>query len=512
MGIPVYFKTIVSEYQDSILIKHRIDKVDSLFFDLNCLIHPCCRNETDESIMIQNIINDIHKIIDYSNVKKLIYISIDGVAPGGKLKQQKMRRYKSVLEKKIWDTNAISPGTNFMKKLNLHLKEFKNLKQYDNLNIIINDSDIRGEGEHKILQYIKKNNLNNNTIIYGLDADLIQLSLVSKQKDIFLLRERTEYNIEDTDNEFIYLQIDELKKFIIKDFNISFDILDDILINDYIFICFFMGNDFINHLSSINLRYNGYSLLIETYQKLQNDYQGYFQLINLNLDHNINLCFLKEFLFELSKKEKDIFHKIMNIREKQYNRCYNQYHESFNDFKKYISSEMQSDKKNHQMENQNISLEAIYSYQNDNINNQIIIKDMLNNLPILFFKQEKDIFQKNKYYDNFNKNDLCKDYLNSLLWTSHYYFKECINWKWKTEFNKTPLLKDLSFYCSNLKELSFDYDNKEFTQKEQLEYILPIQSYKIQSLKIKNKKKEIMNLELLCNRYLWECHIDFHLS
>ena len=57
--------------------------------------------------MIQNIIDNIYKLIEYSNVKKLIYISIDGVAPGGKLKQQKMRRDKSILENKLY-TNAIS--------------------------------------------------------------------------------------------------------------------------------------------------------------------------------------------------------------------------------------------------------------------------------------------------------------------------------------------------------------------------------------------------------------------
>jgi len=505
MGIPVYFKTILTKYQDSILIKNKLNNVDSLFFDLNCLIHPCCRNEKNESIMIQIIIDNIYKLIEYSNVKKLIYISIDGVAPGGKLKQQKMRRHKSVLENKLWDTNAISPGTNFMKKLNIKLKDIN----ISGLNIIINDSDIRGEGEHKILQYIKNNHLENNTIIYGLDADLIQLSLVSKKENIFLLRERTEYNIEDTDNEFIYLNIDILKKFIIKDFNISYNISNDILINDYIFLCFFLGNDFINHLPSLNLRYKGYDILFETYIKLQNDYQGYFQLINLNLEHNINLCFLKEFIYELSKKEKDIIKNNMNIREKQYKRYYNQYNESFNDFKKYISYEIQNNNKNNQMESQNISLEDIYSYQNNNIHNQEIITDMFNHLPILFLDIEKDIFNKNIYYQKYNKNDLCEDYLNSLIWTSHYYFKECINWKWKTEYHKTPFLKDLYQYCNNIDKLSMDVDDKEYSQKEQLEYILPNQSHKIHSFKIKNKKESKINLDLICNRYLWECHLLF---
>ncbi len=56
MGIPVYFKTLINEHQDDILIIHKIDNVEALFLDLNCLIHPCCRGETDETIMIHKIL------------------------------------------------------------------------------------------------------------------------------------------------------------------------------------------------------------------------------------------------------------------------------------------------------------------------------------------------------------------------------------------------------------------------------------------------------------------------
>ena len=41
-------------------------------------------------------------------------IAIDGPAPKAKMIQQRTRRHKSVLEGKTWDTNAITPGTNFM--------------------------------------------------------------------------------------------------------------------------------------------------------------------------------------------------------------------------------------------------------------------------------------------------------------------------------------------------------------------------------------------------------------
>ena len=64
--------------------------------------------------MIQKIISKIEELIEYTQVSDLLYIAIDGIPPKGKMKQQRMRRYKSVLEKKLWDTNAISPGTYFM--------------------------------------------------------------------------------------------------------------------------------------------------------------------------------------------------------------------------------------------------------------------------------------------------------------------------------------------------------------------------------------------------------------
>ena len=66
---------------------------------------------------------------------------------------------------------------------------------------IFNDSSIHGEGEHKIMQYLKKINESDINIVHGLDADLIMLSMIKSNK-IYLLRERTEYNIEGFDSEF----------------------------------------------------------------------------------------------------------------------------------------------------------------------------------------------------------------------------------------------------------------------------------------------------------------------
>ena len=101
MGIPVYFKTLISDYGESIIHKEKYNDINSLFFDLNCLIHPCARGLNDEVEIINKILSEIDKIIEYTKVKDLIYIAIDGIAPKMKMKQQRMRRYKSIYENKI---------------------------------------------------------------------------------------------------------------------------------------------------------------------------------------------------------------------------------------------------------------------------------------------------------------------------------------------------------------------------------------------------------------------------
>jgi 5'-3' exonuclease len=120
-------------------------------------------------------------------------IAFDGVAPVAKLEQQRSRRYKSSYQNQLtkqifkktdpdpWNTSAITPGTKFMSDLSEYVQLYFNDPSRYHLSTIINStSDICGEGEHKIFEYIRKNALihkEETTIIYGLDADLIILSI-----------------------------------------------------------------------------------------------------------------------------------------------------------------------------------------------------------------------------------------------------------------------------------------------------------------------------------------------
>jgi len=500
MGIPVYFKTLVSDNRSSILHKGKLDKIDFLFLDLNCLIHPSVRGLTDEDEMIEKIISDITKLIDYSGVKKLLYIAIDGIAPKGKMKQQRQRRFRSALERKYssencWNTNAISPGTYFMRKLNEALEEFIHSLE---IKTILSDSDERGEGEHKILHYIKENDLEGRICIYGLDADLIMLSLVSGSEDIVLLRERTEYNIEETDEEFIYLKIDPLKEHIIHSLDIHRANKDQI-INDYIFICFLLGNDFMNHIPSLNLRYGGHDLLLQVYSELQKRYQGYFKLIDYEQPDLLHMTFFKEFIQELSLKEKDTMRKISLIRERQYKKIHNQYYNDFKNLKEYL---MESHQDESQITDKRLSLEDIYRFQRDSLSDKDGSKKMIENLPILYSFGEKKEYNEMKYNDK-----LCEDYMKSLLWTTHYYFDKCCDWRFSTKYNEAPLTEHLFRYITNHK-IELEHNDTEFSNYEQLSYIFPNDSHHLHEYNIVGKDYQMM-IHLSFHRYLWECEIDF---
>ena len=502
MGIPVYFKTLISDYGDSILHKNNYDDINHLFFDLNCLIHPCARGLNDESEIINKILSEIDKLIEYTKVKDTIYIAIDGIAPKMKMRQQRMRRHKSALERKyndnnLWNTNAISPGTKFMKSLNDTLK--KHICKYKNqINIILDDSDKRGEGEHKILHYIKNNNLKGKICIYGLDADLIQLSLVSHKPNIVLLRETTDYNIENTKSEYVYLKIDILKNHLIRSFNIPKIVDEKRLIDDYIFMCFLLGNDFMNHIPSLNLRYGGHDVLLDTYDKLQTRYNGYFRLIDKSLKNIIHMTFFKEFISELSSLEDTMINKIKMIRYKQHKKINSEYYNDFKDFQKFINENSENES---ERDNKCLSLEDIYRFQYNISNNQDHVKKMIDNLPILCIQNET--YKRNYDYKE------CDDYMKCLLWTTHYYFNECMNWRFNSEYNHGPFIQNLNKYFSvTQNNIVLNKEDKEFSNYEQLSYIFPKDSHCLHEYDMMSKEYDL-SIDLSYSRYMWECNIEF---
>ena len=277
---------------------------------------------------------------------KLIYISFDGIAPVAKLKQQKERRYKSKLfleiENKLgiqktsinnFDKTQLTPGTKFMCKLDKLVAEyFKNRESmYGVEKIIFSGSQERGEGEHKIFSFIRLNKeiiKHQNVVVYGLDADLIiGLGNIQHTKNVYLFRETPEFirsvNADLEPNELFngfklfkkhYISRNETSS--LSTNNTHKNKLNDThknkLIIDYVFLMIFMGNDFMPHFPSLNIRTKGLDIILKLYKINFGDKNLFL------IDDNYELIWknIRDLVFELTKIEKQNFKQEIIIRRK----------------------------------------------------------------------------------------------------------------------------------------------------------------------------------------------------
>jgi len=336
MGIPAYFRVITQQHK-GILHSSRPSRCDHYFVDFNGIIHqaaqrvlaatPAVSNapalETQdhvERLIMNETCNYLYKCIAVAEPTKMVHTCADGVAPIAKMNQQRKRRYLSVLQKKLinrsgatasdpakayqWDTNAISPGTAFMSKLDVHMR--KHVREHplyvsnlssasasasaksNTLLHYISGADECGEGEHKLFARMGMLADNETAFIYGLDADLIMLSLMSHKPNVYLMREvqhvhgkhsSTTAQRPDTttrdEPEYVYMNVHALRVALLTELANThawkFDYANDPycqsardIIESYVTLCFILGNDFLPHMSTLSLKKNGHNKLLST--------------------------------------------------------------------------------------------------------------------------------------------------------------------------------------------------------------------------------------------------------
>lgn len=281
MGIPGLFKHLFDNYKSQI-ITSSVQPCDYLLFDYNCLLHHCKQDEN----MFETIVSYTLEIIDMIQPKLGTFLAIDGFAPIAKIMQQRKRRYLSVYERKFkndsgqsFNSNAITPGTQFMKDLSAYLKKaFADLPQ-----VTLSSWEEDGEGEHKLFNFLDEREGANDVCIYGLDADMVMLSLLHTSKyNITLLRERDKMdktkNIAPKDFQFVHMR--SLHTCLASEMNGG-------RIIDYIPLGMLVGNDFLPPLTHLHVK-RDMQYLIQTYNAVVEETKEYF----VNADNDINYKFL----------------------------------------------------------------------------------------------------------------------------------------------------------------------------------------------------------------------------
>ncbi|CAM0137158.1 5'-3' exoribonuclease 2 [Umbelopsis sp. WA50703] len=361
------------------------EEFDNLYLDMNAIIHPCCHPEnkpapeTEDEMMI-DIFEYIDRIVTMIRPRSLLYMAIDGVAPRAKMNQQRSRRFRASqlaqaeqeakekvqqeliaigqlhqlpVKKKAFDSNCITPGTPFMDNLATCLRYHIAHKQntdpaWKDLKVILSDASVAGEGEHKMMEYIRQqrarpeHNPNTVHVMYGLDADLIMLALATHEAHFKILREdvfakeasskncfvcgkpghraaecRNQVSASNEPAEptkddkaaapkpYVLMHVEILREYLeyaLKPENP--DVVWDLehAIDDWVFLCFFVGNDFLPHLPSLEIREGAIDTLCTIWKKCLPVMGGY-----MTSKGEVDLSKVQFLVTELGKMEDQIF-------------------------------------------------------------------------------------------------------------------------------------------------------------------------------------------------------------
>lgn len=426
MGIKYFYTWIKQHYSECIHSKIHQRSIDVLAIDMNGLFHASVEKiykQNNKNYIIHHsslpkhnlhLFKEICSRIEYiKNViapKKKLLLCVDGVAGLGKLNQQRQRRFRNSLTNVdiTFDINNFTPGTKLMDYLTKYIDWYIRTMitfnaDWQNIEIIFSNEKVQGEGEHKMIQYIKKYTLPSDSIcIVGSDADLILLGLLLPHPNIFICRtHKNEY--------FEYINIVSLKQQILQSltWEQKYQSSDEPIFHpkqtlyDFILLTFLFGNDFLPSIYSLNIYDGIFDEIIILYKEHCKNYGNLvYQTTTGNLYLQIES--LANFFYTLNEKEHTF-------------------------------------------------LERKYNSQKSFFPDPLIIKNMSlsNDKFIIDIDSYRQQYYSQKFHSSEMNPTIVKSYLDGMLWTLIYYDRGIPDWTWFYPYYYAPLLSDFSIYLKN---------------------------------------------------------------
>ena len=474
MGVSGLLRNVIKKYPSIHLPAPNIKiPVSYLFIDFNAFIHDTIgafpknvfydftKQEDIEKyekrlveLVIENTINLVTKIIKPS---KLLYIAVDGPPPLAKMEQQRERRYKEPymnrLSKKIiglnYDKTRITAGTPLMEMFNKMFEKAISEKKFGKIAVIYDGSNIAGEAEHKYMKLIEQieDNPEDNYVVISADGDVILLLLRFLSKNVWIMQKTDKppfnklYPPEQTYAylnckrlaESIYndsiqqqyggkLQITDVEKKLLTEMQVLKKVKNSVderlsYLMDFVFLTFLEGNDFVKTIYFMKYKDDNMRTPLGIYNS-QRKFNKNMRLVQWK---DGNLTINQRFFMAIFKRLGNIeTEKLANIKDKI---------------------------------EKNISRNYYKPPQPQNMPNEIEHKIFSNRTHILhknYVKQYYELFSdsKNSYYkyfwnDNYNIDEICRSYLNILIFTLRYYFGTGLYWRMSYHGLVAPLPSDV---------------------------------------------------------------------
>ncbi|XP_040016928.2 5'-3' exoribonuclease 2 isoform X2 [Gasterosteus aculeatus] len=597
MGVPAFFRWLSRKYASIVVhcveekgkeckgVRIPVDttkpnpnevEFDNLYLDMNGIIHPCTHPEDkpapkNEDEMMVSIFEYIDRLFNIVRPRRVLYMAIDGVAPRAKMNQQRSRRFRASKEgvelveekdrireeilgrggylppdeiKERFDSNCITPGTEFMDNLAQCLRYYvadrlSNDPGWKNVTVFLSDASVPGEGEHKIMDYIRRQRAqpnhdpNTHHCLCGADADLIMLGLATHEPNFTIIREEFKPNkprpcalcgqmgheIKDcqgtarekqgqhdefadsmpvSEQEFIFIRLCVLREYLARELtmdSLPFPFDFERSIDDWVFMCFFVGNDFLPHLPSLEIREGAIDRLVNIYKDVVHKTGGYLTengYVNLERVELIMQAVgvAEDNIFKKRKEDDEGFKRRMKEKRKRMKDQRGPAYMTTGQFGPQALGRRGRPEAVENARHQAFDMRMQHNKSSAGPSGGADARGMKRKAEDSDSEPEpednvrlwedgwKQRYFKNKFDVDVSDEDFRKkvvrSYVEGLCWVLRYYYQGCASWKWYFPFHYAPFASDFK----DLKGMftDFEKDTKPFKPLEQLMGVFPAAS------------------------------------